>query len=40
LNEFGLFQGKTKIGGKTEKGIYALLGFKFVKPENRFGEDE
>ena len=40
LNEWGLFQRGKKIGGKTEKGIYALLGFKFVKPENRFGENE
>ncbi len=41
LNEHGLYnKSGEQIGGKTEKGIYALLGFKLVRPENRFGEEE
>lgn len=35
LNEYGLFKNNKQIAGKTEKGIYALLGFKFIKPEKR-----
>jgi len=40
LNEWGLFKGKKQIAGKTEKGIYAKLGLKFIKPEKRIGEEE
>jgi DNA polymerase (family 10) len=42
LNEYGLFENKTakRIAGETEEGIYAKLGLKFVKPENRIGEVE
>lgn len=35
LNEYGLFRGKKKLAGKTEKEIYDVLGLKFEKPEER-----
>jgi len=39
LNEWGLFDSRERqIAGKTERGVYALLGFKFVKPERRENE--
>jgi DNA polymerase (family X) len=35
LNQYGLFKGKKKIAGKTEKEIYNSLGRKWKLPENR-----
>ncbi|MCH8241074.1 MAG: DNA polymerase/3'-5' exonuclease PolX [Planctomycetes bacterium] len=35
LNEYGLFDGKESIAGKTEEEIYAKLGFSWVPPELR-----
>ncbi len=35
LNEYGLFKGKKRIAGKTEKEIFKKLGIKFVPPEKR-----
>lgn len=35
LNQYGLFKGKKKIAGKTEKEIYAALGRPYKRPENR-----
>ena len=38
LNEYGLFSGKKRIAGKTEKEIYDKLGVKYIGPEKRIGE--
>lgn len=35
LNEYGLFDGKTRIAGRTEEEIYKKLGLAFVAPELR-----
>jgi DNA polymerase (family 10) len=40
LNEYGLFKGKKRIAGKTEKEIYNKLGLKMPKPEKRVGKEE
>jgi len=37
LNEYGLFKGKRKIAGRTEKEIYKKLEIDFVPPEKRSG---
>jgi DNA polymerase (family 10) len=35
LNEYGLFKGEKKIGGKEEKDVYDLLGIPWIEPELR-----
>ena len=40
LNEYGLFKGKKKITGKTEREIYNILGVKMPSPEKRIGASE
>lgn len=35
LTQHGLFRGKKKIAGKTEKEIYSALGRSYKKPKNR-----
>lgn len=35
LNEYGLFKGKKRIAGRTEREVFKKLGMKFVKPEKR-----
>jgi DNA polymerase (family X) len=35
LNEYGLFRGKKRLGGKDEEEVYRLLGLKVVPPELR-----
>lgn len=35
LNEYGLFKGKKRIGGKTEGEIYQALGLTYIEPELR-----
>ena len=35
LSEYGLFRGKEKICGKTEKEIYEKLGMQYIEPELR-----
>jgi DNA polymerase (family 10) len=35
LNNYGLFKGKKKIAGKTEREIYYALGRKYKQPWNR-----
>lgn len=40
LNEYGLFKGKKKVAGKTEKEVYDKLGVKIPNPKDRIGEDE
>ncbi|MBI1888727.1 MAG: DNA polymerase/3'-5' exonuclease PolX [Candidatus Spechtbacteria bacterium] len=35
LNEYGLFDGKKKIAGETEEGVYQALGLTYIEPELR-----
>lgn len=35
INEYGVFRGKERIAGKTEKDVYAALGLPFIEPELR-----
>lgn len=35
INEYGVFKGKKKIGGKDEKDIYRALGMDWMEPELR-----
>ena len=35
INEYGVFKGKRKIGGKDEKDIYRALGIDWMEPELR-----
>lgn len=40
LNEYGLFRGKKRIAGKTEKQVYEALGLSFIEPELRENRGE
>ncbi len=40
LNEYGIFQGKKMIAGKTEKEIYKILGMDWIPPEMRENQGE
>lgn len=35
INEYGVFKGEKKIGGKEEKDVYRVLGMEWVEPELR-----
>ncbi len=35
LSEYGVFKGKKKLAGKTEKEVYKKLGLKYIEPELR-----
>ena len=35
INEYGVFKGKKKVGGKEEKDIYRALGMDWMEPELR-----
>jgi DNA polymerase (family 10) len=35
LSEYGVFKGKQQVAGKTEKGVYKILGLTFIPPELR-----
>ncbi len=35
VNEYGVFKGKKKIAGRTEKDVYAALGLDLIPPELR-----
>jgi DNA polymerase (family X) len=35
INEYGVFKGKKKVGGKDEKDIYRALGMDWMEPELR-----
>ena len=35
LNEYGVFRGKKKIAGKTEKEVYEAIGLPYLEPELR-----
>jgi DNA polymerase (family 10) len=42
INEYGVFDENTgrRIAGKTEEGIYQLMGYRFIPPEKRLGKNE
>jgi DNA polymerase (family 10) len=40
LNEYGIFRGKKKIGGRTEEEVYKILGMKWMEPELRTASGE
>jgi DNA polymerase (family 10) len=40
LNEYGLFEGDSQIGGKSEEQIYEKLGMKWIPPELRENRGE
>lgn len=40
LNEYGIFKGKRRIGGKTEKEVYKILGLRYIEPEMRQNNGE
>jgi DNA polymerase (family 10) len=35
INEYGVFKGEKKIGGKEEKDVYKVLGMDWIEPELR-----
>jgi len=35
INEYGMFKGEKKIGGKEEKDVYRVLGMDWIEPELR-----
>ena len=35
INEYGVFRGEKKIGGKEEKDVYRALGMEWIEPELR-----
>jgi len=35
INEYGVFKGEKKIGGKEEKEVYHVLGMEWIEPELR-----
>jgi DNA polymerase (family 10) len=35
INEYGVFKGEKKIGGKEEKDVYRVLGMEWIEPELR-----
>ena len=35
INEYGVFEGEKKIGGKEEKDVYKVLGMAWIEPELR-----
>lgn len=40
LSEYGLFEGKKRIAGKTERDVYQALGMQYVPPEIRENNGE
>jgi DNA polymerase (family 10) len=40
LNEYGLFRGRARIAGATEREIYEALSLPYLAPEQREGESE
>ena len=40
LNEYGVFRGKKMIAGRTEEGVYKVLGMKWIPPEIRENRGE
>jgi DNA polymerase (family 10) len=40
LNEYGLFDGETRVAGKNEKQVYARCGLDYIEPELRENRGE
>jgi DNA polymerase (family X) len=40
INEYGIYKGKKRVAGKTEKEIYKKLGLRYVEPELRENQGE
>ena len=40
LNEWGVFRGEKRVGGKTEEEVYQTLGLQWIPPEIRENSDE
>ncbi len=40
LNEYGIFKGKRKVAGRTEKEVYKKLEMKYIEPELRTDSGE
>jgi DNA polymerase (family 10) len=40
INEYGVFKGKKRIAGKTEKGVYRQVGLPYIEPELRENRGE
>jgi len=40
INEYGVFKGKKRIAGKTEKGVYKQVGLLYIEPELRENRGE
>jgi DNA polymerase (family 10) len=40
LNEYGLYRGSQRIGGRTEEEVYGALGLDWIPPELREGRNE
>jgi DNA polymerase (family 10) len=35
INEYGVFEGKKQVAGKTEKEVYGAVGLRYIEPELR-----
>ncbi|WP_456403476.1 DNA polymerase/3'-5' exonuclease PolX [Hydrogenimonas sp.] len=35
INEYGIFEGKKRLGGESEEQLYALMGMAYIEPELR-----
>lgn len=40
INEYGVFKGKKRIAGKTEKEVYEQIGLSYIEPELRENKGE
>ena len=40
LNEYGIFRGRKRIAGKTEKEVYQAIGLSYIEPELRTNTGE
>ncbi len=40
LNEYGVYRGRKQIAGRTEEGVYKILGLKNIEPELRTNTGE
>ncbi|MFW6351086.1 MAG: DNA polymerase/3'-5' exonuclease PolX [Bacteroidota bacterium] len=40
MNEYGIFEGKKQIAGKTEKEMYEKIGLRYIEPELRENSGE
>jgi DNA polymerase (family 10) len=40
INEYGVFRGRRRLGGKTEKEVFAAVGLPYIEPELRENRGE